>query len=117
MEMMSFAKNNWKRFGKSPVDCIPAFLIGFIKLFASLSTECLNLYIVVSARSTVDVVKDFVALLSVLYISYIMTKSILKQGHDVEEFIAISKVKYPERQLFLTLMERLQTTGEIEQNW
>ena len=72
MEMMSFAKNNWKRFGKSPVDCIPAFLIGFIKLFASLSTECLNLYIVVSARSTVDVVKDFVALLSVLYISYII---------------------------------------------
>lgn len=97
IEMMVFAKNNWKRFGKTPADCIPAFLIGFIKLFASLCTEGLNLYIVVSAENTVDVVKDFVALLSVLYISYIMTKSILKQGHDVEEFIKNMKVKYPER--------------------
>lgn len=49
IEMMVFARTNWKRFGKTPADSIPAFFIGFIKMFASLCTEGLNLYIVVSA--------------------------------------------------------------------
>ena len=93
LEMMNYAKNNWKRFGDTPTAGIPPFMIAIIKLKSSLLTEVLNLIIVLSSDSVIDVVKDFVALLVVLYISFIMTQSIT--GTNVPVVIAGLVIEYP----------------------
>ena len=112
LEMMNFAKNNWKRFGDSPTASTPPFMIVVIKLVSSFLTECLNLIIVVCAESVIDVVKDFVALLVVLYISFIMTQSIT--GQNIPVVIASTVIEYPVYQNYLTITEEVKNIKNLK---